>query len=105
MTDSLRHWYDRGYVGSLKRDHRLILIDTRGHGDSDKPHEVASYGVECRAADILSALNDLRISRAHHPGSRMQGSSPFLARTMQARTSLQRELLVSHIMQFLRDIA
>jgi pimeloyl-ACP methyl ester carboxylesterase len=39
FTDSLETWYDLGYVEALKPQYRLILIDARGHGASDKPHE------------------------------------------------------------------
>ena len=39
FTDSLETWYDTGYVNGLKRQYWLILIDARGHGASDKPHE------------------------------------------------------------------
>ena len=29
FSGSLQSWHDSGYVGTLKRDHRLILADTR----------------------------------------------------------------------------
>jgi pimeloyl-ACP methyl ester carboxylesterase len=29
-------WYDYGYVAALKNDYRLVLLDARGHGASDK---------------------------------------------------------------------
>ena len=38
FSDSLESWYEMGYVTPLKQDYRLILIDARGHGASDKPH-------------------------------------------------------------------
>jgi nucleotide-binding universal stress UspA family protein len=40
---SLESWYEYGYVRSLSDDHRLILIDARGHGASDKPLDPAAY--------------------------------------------------------------
>ena len=39
----LTGWYEWGYVDALKDDYRLILIDPRGHGKSDKPHDPAAY--------------------------------------------------------------
>jgi pimeloyl-ACP methyl ester carboxylesterase len=36
-------WGDLGYVDALKREHLLILMDARGHGASDKPHDPAAY--------------------------------------------------------------
>ena len=73
FTDSLTSWYDFGYVAPLKHDYMLILIDARGHGDSDKPHDVAAYAMELRAADIVSVMNELRVSRAHYFGYSMGG--------------------------------
>jgi pimeloyl-ACP methyl ester carboxylesterase len=39
FTLSLEHWRDSGYVTALRDDSRLILMDPRGHGASDKPHD------------------------------------------------------------------
>lgn len=38
FTDSLESWYELGYVDALKTDYKLILVDARGHGASEKPH-------------------------------------------------------------------
>ena len=38
-TGSLEDWRLFGYVDALKDTYRLILIDARGHGQSDKPHD------------------------------------------------------------------
>jgi pimeloyl-ACP methyl ester carboxylesterase len=35
-------WTEPGYVDDLERDHLLLLVDLRGHGASDKPHEPAA---------------------------------------------------------------
>src|SRR3954454_19587924 len=59
FTDSLTSWYDAGYVDPLKHDYMLILIDARGHGDSDKPHNTAAYAMELRVADIVCVMNEL----------------------------------------------
>ena len=45
FSGSLRHWYMNGYVEALRRTYRLILVDARGHGESDKPHDPASYAL------------------------------------------------------------
>jgi pimeloyl-ACP methyl ester carboxylesterase len=39
FTASLEAWYDWGYVDALQHDYRLIVVDARGHGGSDKPHD------------------------------------------------------------------
>lgn len=40
ITDSSDFWYECGYVEALKPKYRLVLIDFRGHGKSDKPHDL-----------------------------------------------------------------
>jgi pimeloyl-ACP methyl ester carboxylesterase len=39
FSESIEDWFDCGYVDALKLDYRLILVDARGHGGSDKPHD------------------------------------------------------------------
>jgi pimeloyl-ACP methyl ester carboxylesterase len=43
---------------------RVIALDCRGHGKSDKPHEVEKYGPEM-AADVVRLLDHLKIEKAH----------------------------------------
>ena len=45
FSESVVDWYEVGYVDALRSDYRLILIDARGHGASDKPHDTDSYAV------------------------------------------------------------
>jgi pimeloyl-ACP methyl ester carboxylesterase len=77
FTDSLQTWYELGYVGALKSDYRLILVDARGHGASDKPHEPEAYKPEANAADVVAVLTDLGVSRAHFFGYSMGASIAF----------------------------
>jgi pimeloyl-ACP methyl ester carboxylesterase len=37
LTGSGERWRDTGYIAGLAEAYRLILIDARGHGQSDKP--------------------------------------------------------------------
>jgi pimeloyl-ACP methyl ester carboxylesterase len=62
------HWRDLGYVDALKHDNLLILLDARGHGASDKPHDPAAYDLALRASDVISVLDDLKIERANFFG-------------------------------------
>ncbi|MCD6021669.1 MAG: putative hydrolase or acyltransferase of alpha/beta superfamily [Actinomycetia bacterium] len=43
---------------------RLIYVDHRGHGKSDKPHDAAAYGMALRVADVVAVLDKLQIRRA-----------------------------------------
>jgi pimeloyl-ACP methyl ester carboxylesterase len=66
-------WVDLGYIEALKGRHKLILIDARGHGHSDKPHDPAAYDLRLRAADVVAVLDDLRVKRADFLGYSMGG--------------------------------
>ena len=66
-------WVDLGYVEALRDRHTVILIDARGHGQSDKPHDGAAYDLALRAADVVAVLDDLRLKRADFLGYSMGG--------------------------------
>ena len=57
----------------MKRQNRLVLIDARGHGASDKPHDPAAYDMALRVSDVTSVLDDLQIERANFFGYSMGG--------------------------------
>ena len=77
ITDSLETWYDLGYVEALKPQYRLILIDARGHGASDKPHEPDAYDWQRNVEDIAAVVDDLDIPRTHYFGYSMGGRIGF----------------------------
>jgi pimeloyl-ACP methyl ester carboxylesterase len=47
-------WTEPGYVDELRGDYRLVSIDLRGHGASDKPHETAAYRMAALTADVFA---------------------------------------------------
>jgi pimeloyl-ACP methyl ester carboxylesterase len=53
--------------GALKKDHKVIAIDNRGHGGSGKPHDPKKYGIEM-IEDITRLLDHLKIEKAHIVG-------------------------------------
>jgi pimeloyl-ACP methyl ester carboxylesterase len=73
FTESLVDWYESGYVEALRPDYRLILIDARGHGASDKPHDPDAYVLNQRAADVVAVLDALDIAKALFWGHSMGG--------------------------------
>ena len=77
FTRSLEGWRDSGYVAALKGNYELILVDARGHGMSDKPHDPTAYRPEERAADIIAVLDDAGIDRAIYWGYSMGGQIGF----------------------------
>lgn len=52
-----------------------IALDCRGHGKSDKPHDIKKYGPEM-AADVVRLLDHLKIEKAHLIG---YSSGAFIA--------------------------
>jgi pimeloyl-ACP methyl ester carboxylesterase len=57
-------WRLEGYVDGLRDGHRVILIDARGHGRSERPADPADYGLHCHAADVLAVLDELDVPSA-----------------------------------------
>ena len=44
-------WLKSNIAQTLAKNHRVIAIDARGHGKSDKPHDPAKYGPRMAGAD------------------------------------------------------
>ena len=64
---------DLGYVDAFKADHQVILLDSRGHGQSDKPHDSNSYDLALRASDVLAVLDELGTRKADYFGYSLGG--------------------------------
>src|SRR6478672_832699 len=88
LTSSSDVWYERGFVAALKSEYRLILIDARGHGQSDKPHDPKSYTPANYAADIVAVLDDIGVRKSWYWGYSQGGWMAFaLARHAPDRIS------------------
>ena len=77
FTSGLKSWYANGYVEPLKKEYRLVLIDARGHGASDKPHDPKDYELRLRVGDVTSVMDDLGIDKCHYLGYSMGGRIGF----------------------------
>jgi pimeloyl-ACP methyl ester carboxylesterase len=66
-------WIRYGYAKALREHYRLILIDARGHGQSDKPVERDAHSLARRVGDVTAVLDALRVERAHFLGYSMGG--------------------------------
>jgi pimeloyl-ACP methyl ester carboxylesterase len=73
FTESVVDWYEAGYVEALRPDYRIILIDARGHGASDKPHDPDAYVLKQRVADVVAVLDALDIAKVLFWGYSMGG--------------------------------
>ncbi len=56
-------WNHAGYTDDLEQDYRVINVDLRGHGASDKPHEPAAYHREVSVGDVLAVADAEGIDR------------------------------------------
>ncbi len=70
-------WHDYGYVDALKGKHQLIIIDARGHGRSDKPHDPSAYDLPLRVGDVTAVLDHCGIRDADYFGYSMGGRIGF----------------------------
>ena len=61
----------------LSEEFRLVYVDHRGHGRSDKPHDAKAYTMPLRVADAVAVLDELGIERAHFIGLSWGGRLTF----------------------------
>ena len=75
------NWMLPGTQSLLAKDFRVISLDMRGHGISDKPLDEAAYGPEL-VEDIVQLLDHLKIKKAHIVGYSMGGivAGSFIAK-------------------------
>jgi pimeloyl-ACP methyl ester carboxylesterase len=63
-------WVLPGITKALAADYRVIALDNRGHGKSDKPHDPKQYGMEM-VEDSVRLLDHLKVKKAHVVGYSM----------------------------------
>jgi pimeloyl-ACP methyl ester carboxylesterase len=51
------------YTDLIKAGYKVIVLDMRGNGKSDKPHDASSYANDAEAKDIIGLLNSLQIKK------------------------------------------
>ncbi|UYK41643.1 alpha/beta fold hydrolase [Microbacterium terricola] len=63
------NWVSTGWVRDLLRaGYRVLGLDQRGHGASDKPHEPGDYGLRTLAGDIEAVLDTYLVDTARYVG-------------------------------------
>lgn len=75
------NWVHPGWLKTLgEAGYRVIALDNRGHGASDKPHDTTAYYPGKMAGDAVALLDHLGIDQAHVMGYSMGARiSAFLA--------------------------
>jgi pimeloyl-ACP methyl ester carboxylesterase len=69
--DIERSWVNTGLLGDLAKDHRVLALDLRGHGHSDKPHDPRAY--DQMALDVIRLLDHVQIEKSHVVGYSLGG--------------------------------
>jgi pimeloyl-ACP methyl ester carboxylesterase len=64
------NWFRNGIADALAVNHRVIALDCRNHGRSDKPQP----GGPDRAEDVIELMDHLKIPKAHFHGYSMGGA-------------------------------
>lgn len=78
-------WKQPGILDELAKQFRVIALDCRGHGGSDKPRDQTMYGL-AMVEDVVQLLDHLDIDTAHIVGYSMGGRIALkLATTHPAR--------------------
>jgi pimeloyl-ACP methyl ester carboxylesterase len=67
FTGSLEDWVRSGLMTDLEKHHRVIALDLRGHGKSEKPHDPDQYG-QAMCLDVIRLMDHLAVSQAHIVG-------------------------------------
>jgi pimeloyl-ACP methyl ester carboxylesterase len=80
FSDSRASWTAAGYTDALvSGGHRVVLIDSRGHGESDRPTDPSAFTGPTILADLSAVMDTLQLSRAAMMGFSMGGVSALAA--------------------------
>lgn len=77
---SLDMWREWGYTEKLRDDFRLILLDFRGHGRSDKAHRTSAYRTGM-SDDVIAVLDKIGVPQANYFGYSMGATVGFALAT------------------------
>lgn len=64
------NWRNPRMIETLASDFRVVALDCRGHGQSDKPHDAAKYGLQM-IEDLVRLMDHLQLPKAHFVGYSM----------------------------------
>jgi pimeloyl-ACP methyl ester carboxylesterase len=63
-ADITRNWIETGWIAALEPHRRVIAIDSRGHGRSEKPRLQQAYGYRPMGQDVLQVMDELGVEQA-----------------------------------------
>ena len=113
-ADARSNWIDTGWVDALQPYRRLVAIDVRGHGHSDKPLALEPYSYAAMSRDVIAVMNALAIEAADFigysmgafMGASLLGSHPGRFRSMvlggigdETDTSIAQSLVIARALR------
>jgi pimeloyl-ACP methyl ester carboxylesterase len=73
-SDRVQNWKAPGWYETLNEaGFKVIALDCRGHGESDKPYEQSFYGHDTMANDVIAVMRATDVERAPVMGYSMGG--------------------------------
>lgn len=60
---SRKNWHEAGYAKRLKNKFKVIAMDIRGNGESDKPTDPADYTTGKMCQDVLAVADDCNVEQ------------------------------------------
>ena len=76
FSRSIAEWKP-DYTDVLAQHWKVIAMDARGHGQSDKPHDPAAYDMAIKVQDITAVIDAEGADKVHYIGYSMGGMNGF----------------------------
>ena len=102
FSSDLNNWKSTGWVKTLKDKYQVIMLDCRGHGKSDKPHEFIKYSLKSMNSDIIKLLDHLSIEKTNFFGYSM-GAAMLFQLLLQEPKRFISAILGGFVLNFLED--
>lgn len=68
-SSAIMNWHDTAWTRDLVRaGYRVLALDQRGHGASDKPHDPSRYSMALLVADVLTVLDTYMLDEVLYLG-------------------------------------
>lgn len=85
-ADTITNWVGPGVVAALNAaGRRIVSVDARGHGASDKPHDPGRYGEGRMAQDLVEVFDALGLDRVDLVGYSMGAIVALVAASTEPR--------------------
>jgi pimeloyl-ACP methyl ester carboxylesterase len=94
-SDRAQNWRGPGWYAALTQaGRRVVALDCRGHGESDKPHDPEAYG-DRMVDDIVKVMSEAGLSAADVMGYSMGGM--LIMGLMMRRPDLARRAVIAGV--------